>query len=100
MDETIEIYDPPVFEPGTKVRAVKHIRNDGTVPGFEIGDFVVRKGDEGYVRSIGTFLQRFYVYGVDFIARGRIVGMRAHELDLIAPVPTAPGEPSCPGEPS
>ena len=33
-------------------------------------------------RDVGIFLQRFYVYAVEFVERGAIVGMRAHELDL------------------
>ncbi|MBL3551594.1 nitrogen fixation protein NifZ [Rhodovulum sulfidophilum] len=79
-DREIEIYRPPAFQPGEKVRARKHIRNDGTVPGREIGEFVVRKGEVGYVRDIGTFLQQFYVYAVEFIDSHAIVGMRRDEL--------------------
>ena len=79
-DREIEVYNPPRFLPGVRVRAKRAIRNDGTVPGAEIGAIVVRKGDVGYVRDIGTFLQQFYVYAVDFVDRGAIVGMRAGEL--------------------
>ena len=79
-DREIEVYKPPHFLPGAKVRAKRAIRNDGTVPGAEIGAIIVRKGDIGYVRDIGTFLQQFYVYAVDFVDRGTIVGMRAGEL--------------------
>lgn len=79
-EQAVEIYGEPLFLPGEKVRSLKHIKNDGTVPGREIGEIVVRKGDTGYVRDIGTFLQQFYIYAVDWIDRGTIVGMRGKEL--------------------
>jgi nitrogen fixation protein NifZ len=79
--DVIEIDGPPVFEYGQKVHSLMNIRNDGTFPGKEIGDVLVKKGDVGYVASIGTFLQQFYIYGVDFYERGYIVGMKARELD-------------------
>lgn len=79
-DAPLEIYAPPRFAPGTRVRATCSVRNDGTLPGAERGDWIVGAGDIGYVRDVGTFLQRFYVYTVDFVDRGILVGMRAHEL--------------------
>lgn len=79
-EQTVEIYSQPLFQPGEKVRSLKHVKNDGTVPGREIGEIIVRKGDVGYVRDIGTFLQQFYIYAVDWIDRGTIVGMRGKEL--------------------
>lgn len=79
--DEIEIDGPPVFDYGQKVRSLKNVRNDGTFPGKEIGDLLVKKGDVGYVASIGTFLQQFYIYGVDFYERGYIVGMKARELE-------------------
>ena len=82
-DDELEIYRPPLFDPGSRVRARRSVKNDGTMPGCEIGDEVVHIGDEGYVRSVGTFLNRFYVYGVEFVARGRVVGMRGKELDAL-----------------
>ncbi|SDG88944.1 nitrogen fixation protein NifZ [Roseospirillum parvum] len=84
MDD-IEIYQPPAFEYGTRVRALTQIRNDGTFPGADRGQVLVEAGEEGYVRSLGTFLQTAYVYGVDFIDSGRVVGMRAHELAAVDP---------------
>ena len=71
----------PRFEFGASVRLTRNVRNDGTFPGKEIGDILVRKGDEGYVVSIGTFLQQFYIYGIDFIAHGYRVGMKGRELE-------------------
>jgi nitrogen fixation protein NifZ len=78
--DIIEIDRPPQFAYGEKVRSAKMVRNDGTFAGSEIGDLLVRKGDVGYVASIGTFLQQYYIYGVDFVERGYIVGMKAREL--------------------
>ncbi|WP_047307718.1 nitrogen fixation protein NifZ [Rhodopseudomonas palustris] len=78
--DIVELDGPPEFEYGQKVRSRLNIRNDGTFPGKEIGEVLVKRGDEGYVVSIGTFLQQFYIYGVDFVAQGRIVGMKRREL--------------------
>ena len=50
------------------------------IRGREIGDILVRKGEVGYVRDIGTFLQQFYIYAVEWIDSGTIVGMRGKEL--------------------
>lgn len=79
-EQEVEIFKPPMFRPGEKVVSLKHIRNDGTVRGCDIGEIVVRKGEVGYVRDIGTFLQAFFIYAVEWIDRGTIVGMRAKEL--------------------
>jgi nitrogen fixation protein NifZ len=78
--DIIEIDGPPAFDYGEKVIARKNVRNDGTYPLREIGDELVHKGDIGYVTSIGTFLQQFYIYGVDFADRGVLVGMKGREL--------------------
>lgn len=79
--DVVELNDPPFFEYGEKVRARRTIRNDGTYAGREIGDILVKKGEEGYVASIGSFLQQFYIYGVDFVASGTRVGMKRKELE-------------------
>ncbi len=81
-DETIEVYQPPRYLPGTCVRARLAVKNDGTMFGREIGEVVVKKGDLGYVRDVGVFLQQFYVYAVEFVERGAIVGMRGRELEV------------------
>lgn len=81
--DVVELNGPPLFEFGEKVRSRRNIRNDGTFPGREVGDILVRKGDEGYVVSIGTFLQQFYIYGVEFVAHGYKVGMRRKELESL-----------------
>ncbi|MGP3697640.1 nitrogen fixation protein NifZ [Rhodobacter sp. NSM] len=80
VDDTVEIYAPPLFEPGEKVQSRFTVKNDGTMWDAELGEVVVHKGDEGYVRDIGTYLQRYYIYAVEFVGRQRIVGMRGREL--------------------
>jgi nitrogen fixation protein NifZ len=79
----VELDSPPVFEIGTKVQVKKLIRNDGTFPGKEIGETLAKKGDVGYVISIGTFLQSSYIYAVHFLYTGHIVGCRQKELEVV-----------------
>jgi nitrogen fixation protein NifZ len=79
----IELDDPPAFNMEQKVRVRKLIRNDGTFPGRDIGEVLVKKGDEGYVVSIGTYLQSYYIYAVHFIDRDVVVGCRRKELDAV-----------------
>jgi nitrogen fixation protein NifZ len=69
--------------PGTRVRSTKYVKNDGTYPGKDVGEVLVRKGDTGYVRDVGTFLQRYYIYAVEFVELGTIVGMRGRELAVL-----------------
>jgi nitrogen fixation protein NifZ len=94
-EQEVEIFKPPVFRPGEKVQARKYVRNDGTFPGRDVGEVLVRKGEIGYVRDVGSFLQQFYVYSVEFVNLGVIVGMRARELVSLDnnPLP-AEGKPS------
>ena len=82
-DEIVELDGPPAFAVGDKVRALRLIRNDGSFLGRRIGDPLVDEGEVGYVREIGTFLQRFFIYEIDFYERGMVVGMRGKELELI-----------------
>ena len=44
---------------------------------------LAKKGEDGYVVSIGTFLQQFYIYGVEFLESGNRVGMKRKELDPV-----------------
>jgi nitrogen fixation protein NifZ len=81
--DVVELNDPPIYNFGEKVRARKTVRNDGTYAGKDIGDILVNKGDEGFVVSIGTFLQQFYIYGVEFPVTGNRVGMKRKELDPV-----------------
>ncbi|HVI51775.1 MAG TPA: nitrogen fixation protein NifZ [Candidatus Sulfotelmatobacter sp.] len=82
-EEIVELNGPPEFDIGDKVRSLKLVRNDGTYPMSPVGEVLIAEGDVGYINSIGTYLQQFYIYGVDFFERGRIVGMRAKELEYI-----------------
>lgn len=101
--DVVELNDPPFFNFGEKVRARRTIRNDGTYPGKDIGEILAKKGDEGYVTSIGTFLQQFYIYGVEFIATGNRVGMKRKELEAAASFElpaSAPAATATPGAPT
>ena len=82
-EEEIEVYQPPRFMPGTKVRSTKYVKNDGTYAVKDIGEVLVTKGAVGYVRDIGTYLQVYYIYAVEFIELGTVVGMRGRELQLV-----------------
>lgn len=84
MESEIELDGPPQFDYGQKVRSRFNVRNDGTYPGKSIGDPLVHKGDVGYVTGIGTYLQQFYIYSVDFYERGHIVGMKGREIEPVS----------------
>jgi nitrogen fixation protein NifZ len=85
-DGSVELNDPPAFNYGEKVKSKKVVRNDGTFPGKDVGEILVKKGEIGYVGSIGTFLQQFYIYGVEFVDTGYKVGMRKKELEPVEAV--------------
>lgn len=82
-DDVVELIHPPAFEPGMKVRALREVRNDGTYPGRPTGEVLIHEGAVGYVHSVGTYLQMYYIYGIDFYEQRMIVGMRAGELELV-----------------
>lgn len=86
-DDSVELVHPPRFAMGERVASRSVIRNDGTYCGHDIGAVLVHKGDVGYVRSIGTFLQQFYIYAVEFTESGHQVGMRAKELCTLDHLP-------------
>jgi len=86
-DDVIEISMPPRFAMGERVACRTVVRNDGTYNGRDIGEVLVQRGDIGYVRSIGTFLQQFYIYAVEFTHSGLLVGMRAKELCTLDHLP-------------
>jgi nitrogen fixation protein NifZ len=79
----VELDGPPYFDYGDRVRAKRTVRNDGTFPGKDIGEILVKKGEEGFVVNIGTFLQQFYIYGVEFDSTGNRVGMKRRELEMV-----------------
>jgi len=80
QETTVELAGPPLFRPGDKVVCKRYVKNDGTFMGRELGEVLVGKGDLGYVRDVGTYLQQFYIYAVEWIDRGTVVGMRGKEL--------------------
>ena len=85
--DEVEINSPPRFEMGERVISRSVVRNDGTWNGKDVGEVLVGKGEIGFVRSIGTFLQQFYIYAVEFTGSGRQVGMRAKELCTLDHLP-------------
>lgn len=70
----------PRFEFGGSVRVIRNVRNDGTYPGMEIGDMLVRRGSVGYVQNVGTFLQDQIIYSVHFLEQNMVIGCREEEL--------------------
>ena len=73
-------YDEGRFEFGEAVRVTRNVRNDGTYPGKEIGELLIRRGSVGHVIEVGTFLQDQVIYTVHFLDQGRMVGCRLEEL--------------------
>ena len=65
---------------GDTVRVTRNVRNDGTYPGADMGDLLMRRGSVGTVIDVGTFLQDQIIYTVHFLDVDRIVGCREEEL--------------------
>jgi len=72
--------DEERFDFGEEVRVTRNVRNDGTYPGMEVGDILIRRGCVGNVVEMGTFLQDQVIYTVHFLNEGRMVGCRVEEL--------------------
>lgn len=70
----------PRFNFGDHVRVTRNVRNDGTFPGREVGELLLKRGSDGFVRDVGSFLQDQIIYSVDFIDYGYRVGCRQEEL--------------------
>jgi len=70
----------PRFDYGDEVRVTRNVRNDGTYPGLETGQLLVRRGSIGHVRDVGTFLQDQIIYTIHFLDQDRVVGCREEEL--------------------
>jgi nitrogen fixation protein NifZ len=85
--DTVELTAPPQFKYGERVVTRYTIRNDGTYCGKDIGDVLARKGDIGFITSIGSFLQQYYIYAVEFLDTGNRVGMRGRELVSLDQLP-------------
>lgn len=69
-----------LFHEGDSVRLIRNVRNDGTFPGTEIGELLIKRGSVGYVQSIGTFLQDQIIYSVHFMEKNSMIGCREEEL--------------------
>ncbi len=81
----------PAFDYGDAVRVIRNVRNDGTYPGTDTGQLLIRRGSVGYVRNMGVFLQDQIIYSVHFVDQGGItVGCREPEL-IPADAPWTPG---------
>lgn len=70
----------PEFEIGDEVRVIRNVRNDGTFPGVDRGQLIMRRGTAGTVVDRGTFLQDQIIYTVHFLGDDRVVGCREEEL--------------------
>ncbi|MGB4467331.1 MAG: nitrogen fixation protein NifZ [Azovibrio sp.] len=70
----------PRWKIDDEVRVVRNVRDDGTFPGADVGELLVRRGSTGLVRDIGTFLQDQIIYTVFFYEENRLVGCREEEL--------------------
>lgn len=75
-----ERFDEGRFDFGEAVRITRNVRNDGTYPGKEVGELLVRRGSVGHVIEVGTFLQDQVIFTVHFLSQGRMVGCRLEEL--------------------
>ncbi len=75
-----ERFDEGRFEFGEAVRITRNVRNDGTYPGKEVGELLIRRGSVGHVIEVGTFLQDQVIFTVHFLNQGRMVGCRLEEL--------------------
>ncbi|WP_114418381.1 nitrogen fixation protein NifZ [Marinospirillum perlucidum] len=72
----------PLYDYGNEVRVIRNVRNDGSFPGKDRGDLLIRRGQVGHVRNIGTFLQDQIIYTVHFVEEDLQVGCREEELQL------------------
>lgn len=70
----------PRFDYGDEVRVIRNVRNDGSFPGKDKGQLLVRRGSTGHIRNIGTFLQDQIIYTVHFLQEDLMVGCREEEL--------------------
>lgn len=68
------------FDYGDEVRVIRNVRNDGTYPGKEIGEFLLRRGSVGYVQNVGTYLQEYTIYSVHFVNEDLLIGCKEEEL--------------------
>ena len=93
-EQAVEIFNAPVFKPSEKVRSTQACEERRHLSGQGDRRESRRKGDVGYVRDIGVFLQQFYIYAVDFADRAVVVGMRGKELASVDNPPVKPEQPA------
>lgn len=70
----------PLYAEGDELRVIRNIRNDGSFPGRDKGELLIRRGSTGFVTNIGTFLQDQIIYTLHFMDLGLQVGCREEEL--------------------
>lgn len=70
----------PRFDFGDEVRVLRNVRNDGTYPGIDTGQLLIRRGSVGHVQNIGTYLQEYTIYSVHFIEEDLLVGCKEDEV--------------------
>lgn len=70
----------PRFDFGDEVRVTRNVRNDGTYPGVETGELLIRRGSIGHVQNVGTYLQEYIIYSVHFMEQDLLVGCKEDEV--------------------
>lgn len=78
--------EEPKFKVGQKVKLLEDVVNDGTYPHAKIGTLMMPKGQIGYIKDMGEFLQVIRVYEVHFIGSDmdvEVLGCREHELEAV-----------------
>jgi len=70
----------PHYDYGEKVRLIRNVRNDGTYPGLEVGEPLIKRGSCGHIQSTGTYLQEYIIYSVHFLEEDILVGCKEEEL--------------------
>ncbi len=81
----------PAYEYGSEVRLTRNVRNDGTYPGKEVGELLIKRGEVGCVYDVGSYLQDQIIYRVHFLDAGKTVGCREEEL-IPASAPWVPNQ--------
>lgn len=81
----------PAYEYGTEVRVIRNLRNDGTYPGKNVGELLIKRGSVGCVYDVGSYLQDQIIYRVHFLDESKTVGCREEEL-ILASDPWVPNK--------
>jgi nitrogen fixation protein NifZ len=68
------------FAPGSEVRVVRSVRNDGSIHDLKKGELLISAGTVGIVRSYGYFLQTQLIYQVFIPEINRVIGVRETEV--------------------